>query len=64
MEIVLKVPDYWGPELTLAVRALLQQALDHGCPVVTTIRGDAPANEISALQARIRTLVQESGLAA
>ncbi len=64
MEIVLRVPEDWSPELALALRALLQQAIDHGCPIVITIRGNAPAEEISSLQARIQALVQESGLAA
>ncbi len=64
MEIILRVPEDWSPELALAVRALLQQAIDHGCPIVITVRGDAPADEINALQARVRALVQESGLAA
>ena len=64
MEIVLRVPEDWSPELALALRALLQQAIDHGCPIVVAVRGDAPADEISSLQARIRAIVQESGLAA
>lgn len=64
MEIILRVPEDWSPDLALAVRALLQQAIDHGCPIVTAIRGDAPAAEISRLQSSIRALVQESGLAA
>jgi hypothetical protein len=64
MKIVLTIPEEWSPELALALRALLQQAVNHGCPIVVSIRGDATAEEISALQARIRALVQESGLAA
>jgi hypothetical protein len=58
-EIILRIPDDWSPELALAVRALLQQAIDSGCPIVTAIRGDAPADEIRRLQAGIRALVQE-----
>jgi hypothetical protein len=64
MNIVLTTPDEWSPELVLALRSLLQQAVDHGCPIVVSVRADAPADEITGLQARIRTLVQESGLAA
>lgn len=64
MEIRLTIPEEWSPEMALALRALLQQAIDHGCPIVVTVRADAPADEISGLQARIRALVQESGLAA
>jgi hypothetical protein len=64
MKIVLTIPEEWSPELALALRALLQQAVNHGCPIVVSIRGDATAEEISALLARIRALVQESGLAA
>ena len=64
MKIVLTTPEDWSPELALALRALLQQAIDHGCPIVVSVRGDATADEISGLQARIRALVQDSGLAA
>ena len=64
MNITLTTPDEWSPELALALRALLQQAVDRGCPIVVSVRADARADEISGLQARIRTLVQESGLAA
>lgn len=64
MEIVLATPEEWSPELALSLRALLQHGIDHGCPIVVSVRGDAPANEITALQARIRALVEESGLAA
>jgi len=64
MNIVLTTPDDWSPELALTLRALLQQAVDRGCPIVVSVRADAPADEISSLQARIRTLVKESGLAA
>lgn len=64
MKIMLTIPEEWSPELALALRTLLQQAIDHGCPIVVGVRGDAPADEISGLQARIRALVQESGLAA
>jgi hypothetical protein len=64
MEIALRVPEDWSPGLVLALRALLQQAIDRGCPIVTTVRGDAPADEVRRLQASIQVLVQESGLAA
>ena len=64
MQIALTTPEEWSPELGLALRSLLQQAIDHGCPIVVSVRADAPADEIGRLQARIRALVQESGLAA
>jgi hypothetical protein len=64
MDIVLTIPDESGPDLALALRALLQQAVDHGCPLVVSVRPDAPSDEIIGLQTRIRTLVRESGLAA
>lgn len=64
MKIELTIPDEYGPRLALALRALLQQAIDRGCPIVVSVRADAPADEISDLQARIRVLVRESGLAA
>jgi hypothetical protein len=64
MKIELTIPDEWSPELALALRALLQQAIDDGCPIVVSVRGDATADEISALRAHIRALIQESGLAA
>jgi len=64
MQITLTAPEGSSPELALALRALLQQAIDGGCPIVVSVRADAPTGEITALQGRIRALVQESGLAA
>lgn len=64
MNIMLTAPEGSSPELALALRVLLQQAIDRGCPIVVSVRADAPEGDIVALRGRIRALVQESGLAA
>jgi hypothetical protein len=50
--------------VTLAMRQLLQAAIDNGLPLVTTIRQDAAPEDVRAIAGRIRRLVSEAGLAA
>ena len=64
MTIEIRVPENWTPELTLAMRQLLQAAFDKGLPIITAIRQDATAEDADAIAGRIRRLVNEAGLAA
>jgi hypothetical protein len=64
MMVEVNLPDEWPPGLAMATAQLMHQALRDGFPVVTAIRSDVTADQVSALYARVRTLIEESGLAA
>jgi hypothetical protein len=64
MIVEVNLPDEWPPGLAMATAQLMRQALRDGFPVVTAIRSDVTADQVSALYARVRTLIEESGLAA
>ena len=64
MVIEITVPDDWPPALALATRALFQQAVSGGYPLVTWARPDADPEAVSQAFARIRAMLEESGLAA
>ncbi len=64
MQIEITVPDEWTPALALATRALLQQAVRSGCPLVTCARPDATPEQLRDVLARIQAVMEESGLAA
>jgi hypothetical protein len=50
--------------LAMVTAQLMRQALRDGFPVITAIRSDVTADQVSALYARVRALIEESGLAA
>ena len=62
--IEIAVPSSWTPGETLAVRALLQQALSAGYPIVASARPDATPDQIEDIYARLGLLLRESGLTA
>jgi hypothetical protein len=64
MVIEITVPDEWTPALTLATRELLQRAVRDGCPLVACARADATPEQLRDVIARIRAVLEESGLAA
>jgi hypothetical protein len=64
MVIEITVPDDWPPTLALATRALFQQAVNGGYPLVTWARPDADPEAVRHAFARIRAMLEESGLAA
>ena len=64
MKIEVVVPDEWTPGLTLAMQQLMQQAVRSGWPLITCLRREATAEQIEEIDHQIRTLVQDSGLAA
>jgi hypothetical protein len=61
--IEIAVPSSWTPGETLAVRALLQQTVSAGYPIVAAVRPDATPDQILDIYARLRLLLRESGLA-
>jgi hypothetical protein len=64
MVLEVGVPDEWSPALTLATRALLQQAVEAGFPVIASVRPDATADQVGSLYSQIIALIDEAGLAA
>jgi hypothetical protein len=63
MVIEITVPDDWSPTLALATRSLFQQAVAGGYPLVTWARADADPEQVKRVFARIRAMIEESGLA-
>ena len=64
MQIEITVPDEWTPALALATRALLQQSVRAGFPLIACARADATPEQLRDIMARIQAVVAESGLAA
>jgi hypothetical protein len=64
MVIEITVPDDWPPALALATRSLFQQAVSNGYPLVAWARPDADPEAVMQAFARIRAMIEESGLAA
>ncbi len=64
MVIEIRVPDDWTPGLTLAIRQLVQGTCDEGFPIVTLVKKDVTAAELTAISDRIKALVADAGLAA
>jgi len=62
--IEIAVPGSWTPGEALAVRALLQQSLSAGYPIVASVRPDATPDQIEDIYARLGLLLRESGLSA
>jgi hypothetical protein len=64
MVIEIDVPDDWPPALALATRSLFQQAVTRGYPLVTWARPDADPEAVRQASARIRAMLEETGLVA
>lgn len=64
MTLEVRIPDEWPPALTLATRALLEQAIQTGFPVIASVRPDATGDQVESLYSRINALIIEAGLAA
>jgi hypothetical protein len=62
--IEIAVPSSWTVGETLAMRALLQQSVSTGFPIVAAVRPDATPDQIQDIYARLGTLLRERGLAA
>jgi hypothetical protein len=63
MTIELAVPDEWTPGQVLATRALLQQVLRTGSPIIACIRRDATADQVRDIYLRVENLIRDAGLA-
>jgi acyl-homoserine lactone acylase PvdQ len=62
--IEIAVPSSWTVGETLAMRALLQQSVSAGFPIVAAVRPGATPDQIEEIYARLGTLLRERGLAA
>ena len=64
MTIEISVPDEWTPGQAVAVRALLQQAMHGGHPLIAAIRADASPDQLLDIYGRVETLLRDAGMAA
>jgi hypothetical protein len=64
MNIEISVPDEWTPGQAVAVRALLQQAVRGGHPLIAAIRADATPDELHDIYGRVGALLRDAGMAA
>ncbi len=62
--IEIAVPSSWTVGEALAMRALLQQSVSAGYPIVAAVRPDATPDQIEDVYARLGMLLRERGLAA
>jgi hypothetical protein len=63
MTIELAVPDEWTPGQVLATRALLQQVLRTGSPIIACVHRDATADQVTDIYLRVENLIRDAGLA-
>jgi hypothetical protein len=64
MNIEIAVPEEWTPGQALAMRQLLQQAMQTGQPVIAFVRKDVSPDKLREIYDQINTLIEEAGLQA
>lgn len=64
MTLEISVPDEWTPGQVVAVRALFQQAVHGGHPLIAVIRADATPDQLRDIYARVEALLRDAGMAA
>jgi hypothetical protein len=62
MTIEIAMPEDWTPGQCLAVRQLLQHAVNTAQPVVGLVRKDATPEQLHDAYVRIEAMIRESGL--
>jgi len=62
MNIEISVPEDWTPGQALAIRQLLQHAVQTGQPVIAFVRKDVSPDKLKEIYDRIETLIREAGL--
>jgi hypothetical protein len=62
MTIEIAVPGDWSVGQCLAVRQLLQHAVNTAQPVIALIRKDATPEQLRDVYGRIEAVIRESGL--
>jgi hypothetical protein len=64
MNIEIIVPEEWTPGQALAMRQLLQQAMQTGQPVIAFVRKDVSPDKLKEIYDQINALIEEAGLQA
>jgi len=64
MNIEIAVPEEWTAGQALAMRQLLQQAMQTGQPVIAFVRKDASPDKLKEVYDQINALIEEAGLQA
>jgi hypothetical protein len=64
MKIEISVPDEWTPGQALAIRALLQQVLRSGQPLIAAVRADVTPDQLGEIYGQVGALLREAGMAA
>jgi hypothetical protein len=64
MTIEISVPDEWTPGQAVAIRALLQQAMHGGQPLIAAVRADATPDQLREIYLQVGALLREAGMAA
>ncbi len=62
MNIEIAVPEQWTPGQALAVRQLLQHAVDNAQPVIALVRKDITPEQLQDVYGRIKEVIREAGL--
>jgi len=62
MNIEIPVPEEWTPGQALAMRQLLQQAMQTGQPVIAFVRKDVSPDKLKEVYDQINALIEEAGL--
>ena len=64
MTIEISVPDEWTPGQAVAIRALLQQAIYGGHPLIAAIKADATPDQLRDMYGQVEALLRDAGMAA
>jgi hypothetical protein len=64
MNIEIAVPEEWTPGQALAMRQLLQQAMQTGQPVIAFVRKDVSPDKLKEVYDQINALIEKAGLQA
>ncbi len=64
MVIELAVPEDWTPGQALAMRQLLQQVMRTAVPIISSVRREVTADQLTDIHDRIEALIREAGLQA
>jgi hypothetical protein len=64
MTFEIRLPEEWPPGLALAVAQMMRQSINEGFPIIVPVRKDATPDQVSGVFDRVRTVIEEAGLAA
>jgi hypothetical protein len=64
MTFEVSIPEEWPPGLGIAVAQMVQQSFTEGFPIVVPIRRDATPEQLRDVFEKVRTAIEDAGLAA